>query len=180
MRDFSAVQVGFSTRKLFDFVKLVLQVCSKASNSNLFMNCGEKNIMKCEGTMWKNCRDRYIDYAYLVFRVLIGLAFMQHGLQKVFGLLGKTPAEPFSIYWLAGIVELIGGFLVIIGLFTIIAASANALLMLIAYWYAHAWPFWTTAISPIANRGELAVVYFAAFLVIAFIGGGKYSIDGRR
>lgn len=110
---------------------------------------------------------------YIGFRIVIGLLFMQHGLQKLFGVLGKEAAAVFSWpMWWVGLFELLGGLAVAIGLLTRLAAALSGLLMFIAYWTAHAAPL------PILNGGELAAMYFAAFVLITFYGGEGLSVDG--
>lgn len=113
---------------------------------------------------------------YAVMRIIFGLLFMSHGLQKIFGLFGGTPegAPPLVIY-AAGGIELIAGALVAIGLFTRWAAFLAAGQMAVAYWMAHG----MKAFHPIVNHGELAVLYCFAFLFIAAHGPGIWSADRR-
>lgn len=108
------------------------------------------------------------------YRFLIGFLFIQHGLQKILGLLGATMhPEPFSLLWVAGMFELIGGVLLMIGLFTRSTAFVLSGFMAVAYFMVHA-PngFW-----PINNMGELAALYSFSFFLLIFFGGGKWSID---
>jgi len=115
------------------------------------------------------------DYYYLVFRVLVGLLFLQHGLQKLFGMfggLGGQPAEIFSMMGLAGLIELLGGFAITFGLFTRLGAFFAALEMIIAYFMAHA----PNGLIPLVNKGELPLLYVAAFLVIMAFGARKWSL----
>ena len=113
-------------------------------------------------------------YVYALMRIVVGLAFAQHGAQKLFGLFGGTTVEIFSLMGLAGIIELGGGLLVAVGLFTRPAAFLASGQMAAAYFMAHAGRgFW-----PIENRGELAVLFCFVFLYIAFRGGGPLSLGG--
>lgn len=121
-------------------------------------------------------REWYYDHAFMVFRVLVGLLFMQHGAQKIFGLFGGSPVDPFTQLWFVGVIELFGGFLVAVGLVTTLAAALSALLMITVFFVAH---FSLAEWVPIVNRGELALVYFAVFLFIATHGPGRYSVDAR-
>ena len=122
----------------------------------------------------ESLRAHYRDAAFLVFRVLIGALFIAHGAQKLFGAFSdKGPMPLFSLMGAAGIIELVGGLLIAVGLFTSIAAIVSGLEMLVAYFMVHA----KMGAWPITNQGELAVLFFAAFLCIAFAGGGKYSLD---
>jgi len=130
-------------------------------------------------------REKYNDHAYAVFRVLIGLFFLFHGLQKLLGAFTDKGAQTFfggtmsvagvNMMWIAGFIELVGGLLVLIGLGTSIAALLAAATMVAAYFIAHA----PRGSIPLLNGGELALVYFAAFLYIIFEGGGKYSLDQK-
>jgi putative oxidoreductase len=115
---------------------------------------------------------RHADRIYAIFRIVIGLLFMCHGLQKMFGVLGGEKVPLGSLAGLAGIIELVCGFLVMIGLLTSWAAFLASGTMAVAYFMAH-FPggFW-----PIVNRGELAVVYCFAFLYIAARGAGPWSV----
>lgn len=116
---------------------------------------------------------QYQEQVYFVFRLLVGLLFAPHGAMKVLGMFGGTAAPAFSLMWFVGMFELIGGIAVVFGLYTRLAAVGGALLMLIAYFKAHA----AQGLMPIVNRGELAVLYFAAFLVLAVWGAGKWSLE---
>ena len=118
-------------------------------------------------------------YAYPLMRIVVGLAFAQHGAQKLFGLLGGTDGsggsvEVLSIMGVAGVIELAGGLLVAAGLLTRLAAFVCSGQMAAAYFMAHAGrSFW-----PIENGGELAVLFCFVFLYIASRGGGSFSLGG--
>ena len=109
---------------------------------------------------------------YAAFRIVTGFLFLEHGLQKCFGLLGGKQAED-PLMWTAGIIELVGGAAIMVGGFTRWAAFLCSGLMASAYFMAHAsHGFW-----PAVNKGELAVLYCFAFLFIAARGAGIWSID---
>ena len=116
-------------------------------------------------------------YAYTLMRFVVGLAFAQHGAQKLFGLLGGADGsggsvEMLSLMGLAGAIELVGGLLVAVGLLTRLAAFICSGQMAAAYFMAHAGrSFW-----PIENGGELAVLFCFVFLYIASRGGGPLSL----
>jgi len=115
------------------------------------------------------------DVAYLAMRVIIGLAFAEHGAQKLFGLLGGRPVPLASLFGVAGVIELFGGLLIAFGIMTTWAALVASGEMAVAYFHAHApQGFW-----PIQNRGELAVLYCFVFLYLASRGGGRWKIVGR-
>jgi putative oxidoreductase len=120
---------------------------------------------------------RFSPYLYALLRIMAGLAFAQHGAQKLFGVLGAQQAvELASQRGLAGVIEFVGGILIALGLFTSPIAFIASGEMAWAYFQQHA-PrgFW-----PIQNGGELAVLYCFIFLYLAAIGSGKLSIDSIR
>jgi len=119
----------------------------------------------------------YEPQLYALFRIVIGFLFLWHGSQKLFGFPGTMPGEaPAFILYTAGPIELVGGILVMIGLFTSPAAFICSGLMAAAYWMAHG----PNALLPILNHGELAVIYCFAFLFIAARGAGIWSVDASR
>jgi putative oxidoreductase len=112
-----------------------------------------------------------------VTRILTGVMFACHGAQKLFGAFGGIPpGVPPALIWSAGPIELIGGALIALGLFTRSAAFLCSGLMAFAYFIGHA-PngFW-----PATNGGELAILYCWLFLYIAAHGGGAFALDGLR
>ncbi len=114
---------------------------------------------------------------YAIMRVFIGGLFLFHGSQKLFGFPGTPPGEaPAFVLYTAGPIELVGGALVMVGLFTRWAAFICSGLMAAAYWMAHG----TKAFLPILNHGELAVIYCFVFLFISAHGPGIWSLDGNR
>lgn len=123
--------------------------------------------------MIKKFAKRNEEYFYLVFRVLVGLLFAQHGLQKLFGFLGGQKVELFSLFGLAGVIELLGGLFLVFGLFTRISALVGVIEMSAAFFIAHV----PQGIIPIMNRGELALLYLACFLVIFVYGSRKFGVD---
>lgn len=122
---------------------------------------------------------RYSDFLYAAMRLLVGLLFACHGLQKLFGVLGGQSQLSNPTLLAAGIIELAGGVLVAIGLWAAYAAFLASGQMAVAYFLAHAPKgFW-----PILNKGELAVLYCFVFLYIASRGSGALSVDaavGKR
>ena len=110
-----------------------------------------------------------------VLRIVAGFLFMQHGTQKwlAFPVARASPSELWTLSGAAGVLELGGGFLLLLGLFTRPVAFVLSGLMAFAYFIAHAPAgFW-----PIVNRGELAALYCFVFLYIAAAGGGPWSAD---
>jgi putative oxidoreductase len=114
-----------------------------------------------------------------VLRIVAGFLFLLHGTQK---LLGFPVAEPkptvelFSLFGLAGVLEVVGGTLLILGLFTRPAAFVLAGEMAVAYFMTHLpRSFW-----PILNNGEHTVLFCFLFLYLAAAGGGEWSLDRTR
>jgi putative oxidoreductase len=119
----------------------------------------------------------YNSQVYALMRIVVGFLFLWHGAQKLFGFPSAIPGDvPAFIIYGAGPIELIGGILIMIGLFTRWAAFLTSGLMASAYWMAHG----TKALLPIQNQGELAVIYCFVFLFISTQGGGIWSIDALR
>lgn len=116
---------------------------------------------------------KYSELLYAVMRVVVGLLFACHGAQKLFGVLGAASQVSKPLHLAAGIIELVGGGLVALGLWTGYAAFIASGLMAVAYFMTAA-PrgFW-----PIVNKGELAVLYCFVFLYIASRGSGTLSVD---
>ncbi len=113
-------------------------------------------------------------YSYAVLRIVAGLLFLFHGSQKLLGFPGSAPdGIPPVILYVAGSIELIGGALVMIGLFTRWAAFFCSGLMAAAYWMAHG----SKALFPIENHGELAILFCFIFLLISAQGPGIWSAD---
>jgi putative oxidoreductase len=120
------------------------------------------------------------DRVYALLRIVTGLLFMFHGLQKIFGVLAERPQpEVGTLHWFAGILELVLGFLIAIGLFTRLAAFLASGEMAVAYIQAH-WKFqFNDQFFPAINGGELALVYAFLFLYMACKGDGPWSVGGR-
>jgi putative oxidoreductase len=119
---------------------------------------------------------RYSPYIYALLRIVAGFLFSLHGVQKLFGALGGQTVELASQMGLAGIIELVGGVLIAIGLFTSPVAFIASGEMAAAYFLAHA----PRGLWPIQNGGELAALYCFVFLYFAAVGSGKWSVDALR
>ena len=114
---------------------------------------------------------------YALMRIVTGFLFLWHGTQKLFEVPMPPPAQlPSFVIAIAGPIELVGGTLVLIGLFTGWAAFLCSGLMAFAYWMAHG----LQAPLPIQNMGELAALYCFVFLYIASHGSGIWSVDAAR
>lgn len=118
----------------------------------------------------------YEAQTYAAMRIVAGLLFLWHGTQKLFGFPGEVSGgAPAHILYIAGPIELVGGILVMVGLYTRWAAFLCSGLMAAAYWTAHGFQ----ALFPIVNRGEMAALYCFVFLYIAARGPGIWSVDER-
>lgn len=104
---------------------------------------------------------------YLIARIIFSVLFFMHGLQK-FG--NGTPSG--MMLW-AGIIEIVVGLALFLGLLVRPMALLGAIEMLVAYFIAHA----PQGYNPLANKGELSLLYFAAFLIFAAYGAGKLSLE---
>jgi putative oxidoreductase len=112
-----------------------------------------------------------------LLRIVAGGLFVSHGMQKVFGYppspVMHVPVPTLSLFWLAGLVEMAGGTAIILGLFTRVVAFFLAGEMAIAYFTQHL----PRGPIPLANGGELAVLYCVFYLYLVFAGAGSFSID---
>ena len=135
-------------------------------------------------------------YGPAVLRLAVGAVFIAHGAQKLFGIwggagpagtaayfthLGLTPAYPLAL--LVGVVELIGGLMLVAGAFTLVAALALSIKMGVAVWKAHfaSGFFLNWAIIPnVAHGYEFHLVVIAALVALMLTGAGAFSIDRRR
>jgi putative oxidoreductase len=113
--------------------------------------------------------------AYAAMRIVFGFLFLCHGLQK-FGMLGGNPADLATLRGLAGIIETVGGPLIMLGLFTVPTTFLCSGEMAVAYFMQHQ----PRALFPIQNGGELAALYCFAFLFFSTRGAGIWSLDGLR
>lgn len=122
--------------------------------------------------------ERFSENAYALLRIMSGFMFAFHGAQIIFRVYaeGFPPTVPWSQMWFGGLIELIGGLLVMVGFQSRWAAFLCSGTMAVAYFQFH-WKlqmgrlFW-----PALNQGEMAVLYCFVFLYIACRGGGKWSI----
>lgn len=118
-------------------------------------------------------------YTHAALRIVSGFLFLQHGYPKLFGTLPgsgevEAPVEFLSIFWWSGFLEVVGGFLIAIGLFTRPIAFLVAGEMAVAYFWRHA----PRDLWPGSNGGELAALYCFVFLYLAAAGSGIWSLDG--
>jgi putative oxidoreductase len=120
--------------------------------------------------------DRLAATMLSLLRVIAGLLFLTHGTQKLFGYPAPSEfgiAPLFGLMGFAGILELLGGILLTIGLFTRPVAFVLSGMMAVAYFMVHA----PMGFYPILNHGELAVLFCFVFLLLSVVGAGKWSVD---
>lgn len=115
-----------------------------------------------------------------LFRVVLGFMFAVHGASKLFAWPVDSGAGAIPVgtwpYWYAGVIELVLGLLIMVGLFTRIAAFIASGQMAFAYFTEHQ----SKGLLPIENGGEPAVLFCFGFLLLATIGGGAYALDAAR
>jgi putative oxidoreductase len=117
--------------------------------------------------------------ALAALRIMTALLFIEHGLQKYLGFPVPGPfglVSPLSVMGTAGVLELVGGGLLLIGLFTRPAAFILCGMMAVAYFMVHA----PRGFFPIVNQGEPAILFCFIFLLFATVGPGAWSADDWR
>jgi len=127
-------------------------------------------------------RSRYREFTWALLRITVSLAFMTHGVPKVFGWLGGfggpgETAELLSRWGVSGVLETFGGFLILVGLFTRPVAFILCGEMAVAYFWMHVsrgGPWWWE------NGGELVFLYCFTFMFFAAWGAGPFSLDAKR
>lgn len=110
-----------------------------------------------------------------ILRIVAALLFFEHGSQKLLGFPASERGAPeiLSLPWIAGVLEIVGGALLVVGLFTRPTAFILSGLMAFAYWLAHA----PRSVFPVLNGGDAAILFCFIFLYLVFAGGGAWSLD---
>lgn len=115
-----------------------------------------------------------------ILRIVAAVLFFEHGTQKILGFParpdGGAGPEIFSLIGASGVLELVGGALLILGLFTRPVAFVLSGEMAFAYWMAHA----PKSAFPLLNGGDASILYCFVFLYIFFAGPGPWSLDAKR
>ena len=131
--------------------------------------------------------ERYAPTTYSLFRIVFGMLFFFFGLQKLFGAFGGQIVALGSLQGAAGLVETVCGFLVMIGLFTRLAAFLASGEMAVAFWYIHVFVIaagkglgFPAGLVPQLNGGVDSAAFCFAFLYIATRGAGIWSVDALR
>jgi putative oxidoreductase len=118
--------------------------------------------------------------AYALLRIVSGFCFTFHGVQKIFGIWTDHHPVLFSQIWIGGMIELLGGLMIMIGFRTRVAAFISSGTMAVAYAQFH-WKFqFDQNFLPGMNDGELAAIYAFVFLLIACRGAGIWAADRER
>tara|TARA_R110002124_G_scaffold281328_1_gene455445 strand:- start:289 stop:666 length:378 start_codon:yes stop_codon:yes gene_type:complete len=120
--------------------------------------------------------DGYTEHSYALLRIVAGLLFTAHGVQKLFNfpVAFEYPLNP--VLYAAAAIELIGGALIVLGLFTRPAAFIASGMSAVGYWMAHG----SAGLFPIVNGGETIALYCFIFLFIAARGAGIWSVNSKR
>lgn len=123
---------------------------------------------------------RFTPQILSILRIMAALLLLQHGLMKFFGFPAAPPSgfppAMFSLYWFAGLIEIVGGVLLLIGLFSRWTAFILSGQLAFAYFLGHA----GQNFYPILNRGEAAILFCFVFLYLAAAGPGPWSVDAAR
>ena len=117
---------------------------------------------------------RYQPLLLSLMRIAFGITFIEHGTQKLFGFPVPPPGLPFPLLMFTGVLETVGGTLIALGLFTRLFAFLIAGEMAVGYWFVHVA---NRGVYPMVNGGEVMVLYCFAFLYIASVGAGPWSLD---
>ena len=123
----------------------------------------------------------YTPYALAALRIVAAYLFIQHGTAKLFGVPYQSMFDDlqlFTLIGLAGVLEVAGGLLIGVGLYTRSTAFVLSGMMAVAYFMAHA--VQGNVLAPMLNGGELAALYSFIFLLFVFTGAGALSLDERK
>lgn len=112
-----------------------------------------------------------------LMRIAFGITLMEHGTQKLFGFPVPPPGRlAFALLLFTGVLETVGSVLITLGIYTRITAFVLSGEMAVGYWWMHV----PNSFFPIANGGEVMVLYCFAFLYLAAAGGGKWALGRKR
>lgn len=118
--------------------------------------------------------NRFAPCVLSILRIMSALLLLQHGFSKFFAWpVAMTQPAMFSLFWWAGMIEIVGGVLLLVGLFTRPVAFILSGQLAFAYFIGHA----SRSFFPIVNAGEAAALFCFVFFYLAFAGGGPWSVD---
>jgi putative oxidoreductase len=119
-------------------------------------------------------------YTHAALRIMTGLLFLTHGTAKLLGWpavdMFKDGVPLLSLFGIGGLLEIVGGLMIVVGFFTRTVAFVLSGMMAVAYFMFHA----PSSVYPIINQGELAIIYSFVFLWLATAGSGPWSVDASR
>lgn len=111
---------------------------------------------------------------YALFRIVVGLMFVQHGAQKLFGWFGGKAVESLaSLMGVAGMIEFAAGLSIALGFFSRLASIGGMAVMIGALATVH----FPQGLIPIVNKGELALLFLVCFIMVLVHGNGKWSVE---
>jgi putative oxidoreductase len=119
--------------------------------------------------------DKHASLILGVTRIVAGLLFLEHGSQKLLGFPPGMSPHMFSLFWCAGVIELVGGALITLGLFSRCAAFVASGEMAFAYFLAH----FPKSPFPAVNGGDAAILFCFIFLYLAAAGPGALAITRK-
>jgi putative oxidoreductase len=120
---------------------------------------------------------RYQPYGLAALRIITALLFIEHGTQKLFGFPASTMEGALpTMLLIAALLEVVGGLLILVGLFTRPVAFILSGQMAVAYFMAHA----PKSFFPVLNGGDAAILFSFVFLYLVVAGPGALSADQRR
>jgi putative oxidoreductase len=111
-------------------------------------------------------------YVLSILRIIVALLFLEHGLQKYFGFPSAGPPMT-SLLYVQGVIEIVGGILLLVGAYTRVVAFILAGDMAAAYFMAH----FPRSFFPALNGGDAAVLFCFVLFYLFFAGGGSWSVD---
>jgi putative oxidoreductase len=123
---------------------------------------------------------RYTNETYALMRIMSGFMFSFHGVQKIFGIFTDSQPPVGTQVWFGGLIELVGGLLIMVGFQTRWAAFITSGTMAVAYFQFH-WKFqFGPGFFPAVNQGTLAALYCFVFLFVACRGGVIWCLDKKE
>ena len=119
--------------------------------------------------------DRYGSQILGITRIVAGLLFLEHGSMKLLGFPPGMSPPMFSLFWCAGVIELVAGALIVLGLFSRCAAFVASGEMAFAYFMGH----FPKAFFPAQNGGDAAILFCFLFLYLAAAGPGSFALTRK-
>lgn len=141
-----------------------------------FHTLGRSGAVIIEGNVMFDRLSPYAPQALAVLRIIVAILFILHGTQKILGFPASEMHPPLmSLFGLAGLIEIIGGLMILFGFYTRPAAFIASGEMAVAYWMAHA----PGNFFPTNNGGDAAIMFCFVFLYLVFAGPGAWSVNKK-